>query len=49
MWLLKPHRRSADFSAIKLLIEEKARDRLAEEVLHIRLAELGLSSKSKTE
>jgi hypothetical protein len=22
LWLLKPHRRSADFSAIKLLIEE---------------------------
>jgi hypothetical protein len=34
---------------IELLIEEKARDRLAEQVLRIRLAELGLSSKPKAE
>ena len=34
---------------IKLLIEERARDKLAEQVLHVRLAELGLNSKPKAE
>jgi hypothetical protein len=34
---------------IKLLIEERARDKLAEQVLHVRLVELGLNSKPKAE
>ncbi len=34
---------------INLLIAEKAKDRLAEEVLHARLARLGLSAKPKAD
>ena len=34
---------------INLLIEEKAKNRLAEEALHSRLAGLGLGAKPRTE
>jgi hypothetical protein len=34
---------------IRLLIDEKARDQLAQEVLRARLSELGLSNNAKTD